>query len=600
MLSPDTRTIAIDLLRPPAGCRLDKAVLTTYSLDLEALLALPLAVLAHADGGMEELLADPLLLLEALRQAGDRIHLFVDEGGIAIPRADRALYALLESSVHPVRAPNGGAFHPKVWFVRFLDADDAPLLRVAVLSRNLTFDRSWDIALASEGRPAGRRRRAQSRALGNLLRALPDFATQAVAESVAADLQLLTGEVERTLFPSPEGFDGVVAFEALGLVRRRNSAWRPLDRGTRLIAIAPFANATGLNALSSIATGERTLISRQDTLDSLPEDLLEPWDRLLVLSDVAEAEVDDAAADQPTGLHAKAIGIEYDWDVSWFVGSANLTAAAFLGRNVELMASMTGRKGRSGGRTGFGIDRFLEAGFGKLCETYHRCEQSEPDIELIAALERLDAARKRLLADGALRVVCASDGESWNWSLTGKLEFDPGIEIAAWPVSVGEDQAKPLSLPLIWHLPAARLTTFVAFRLRTRDVKVDDVRLTLKLPAEGMPENRLAQVLRTLIDSPERFLRFLRALLGGLDGLVDWSFGNGSGSEVSPWGVGLQGETLLEDLIRVASREPERLRPVRRLIHDLRATEEGRVIVPDDLFALWTVVDEALGESAKK
>ena len=70
MLSPDTRTIAIDLLRPPAGCRLDKAVLTTYSLDLEALLALPLAVLAHADGGMEELLADPLLLLEALRQAG--------------------------------------------------------------------------------------------------------------------------------------------------------------------------------------------------------------------------------------------------------------------------------------------------------------------------------------------------------------------------------------------------------------------------------------------------------------------------------------------------------------------------------------------------
>ena len=44
----------------------------------------------------------------------------------------------------------------------------------------------------------------------------------------------------------------------------------------------------------------------------------------------------------------KLIAIEHGWDVSWFVGSANLTAAAFLGRNVEVMASVTGRKGRKG------------------------------------------------------------------------------------------------------------------------------------------------------------------------------------------------------------------------------------------------------------
>ena len=42
------------------------------------------------------------------------MHAFVDEKGIAIPRGARALYSMLESSVHPVRAPNRGAFHPKV------------------------------------------------------------------------------------------------------------------------------------------------------------------------------------------------------------------------------------------------------------------------------------------------------------------------------------------------------------------------------------------------------------------------------------------------------------------------------------------------------
>ena len=125
MLSPDSRTVAFDLLRLRAGHELDFALLTTYTLDLEALLALPLGLVARSDNGPEDLLADPLLLLEALRRAGERIHVFVDRSGIAIPRARRELYALLEPSVHPVCAPGGGAFHPKVWVLRFLSENGA-------------------------------------------------------------------------------------------------------------------------------------------------------------------------------------------------------------------------------------------------------------------------------------------------------------------------------------------------------------------------------------------------------------------------------------------------------------------------------------------
>ena len=123
MLSPDSRTVAFDLLRPPAGYNLDFALVTTYTLNLEALLALPLGLVARADNGLEDLLADPLLLLEALRRAGERVHVFVDRAGIAIPRKRRELYAMLEPSVHPVRAPGGGAFHPKVWVLRFLSEE---------------------------------------------------------------------------------------------------------------------------------------------------------------------------------------------------------------------------------------------------------------------------------------------------------------------------------------------------------------------------------------------------------------------------------------------------------------------------------------------
>ncbi|MDH1214501.1 hypothetical protein N5C38_26175, partial [Pseudomonas chengduensis] len=79
----------MDLLKPPPGYRLERTVLTTYSLDLEVLLALPLAVLAQTDAGVEQLLLDPLVLLEAIREAGERIQVFVDEAGIAVPANSR-------------------------------------------------------------------------------------------------------------------------------------------------------------------------------------------------------------------------------------------------------------------------------------------------------------------------------------------------------------------------------------------------------------------------------------------------------------------------------------------------------------------------------
>ena len=123
---------------------------------------------------------------------------------------------------------------------------------------------------------------------------------------------------------------------------------------------------------------------------------------------------------------------------------------------------------------------------------------------------------------------------------------------------------------------------------------VDDIRLTLRLPAEGMPADRMHQVLRSLLDSAEKFLRFLRALLGGLDATADWAKGGGDEPTGPDWGIGAGGDTLLDDLVRTAATDPDRLKPVRRLIDDLRKTDEGRRIVPDDLFEIWTAVEEAL------
>jgi hypothetical protein len=589
MLAPDQRAVAMELLRPPAGFRIDQIVLTSYSLDLDVLLALPLAVLAHSDRGVEELLEDPMLVIEALREAGERLHVFVDEGGIAVPHANRALYTLLETCVHPVRAPGGGAFHPKVWLVRFVDEDQQPLIRVAVSSRNLTFDRSWDVALTSEAAPDSRRVK-ESVALAKLVRAVPGMVVGGVESDVTDMLNRLADEVERVRFPAPEKFSGAVQFQVMGLSGKAHAPWQPDQSGTTLFAMAPFANRTGLDTLVAVATGERILISRPEELDEMAEEALAAWQQVLVLSEAALDEPDDAGS-RPADLHAKLIALEHGREVTWHVGSANLTAAALTGRNVEVMATVTGPRGNRGSGKGFGIHRFQESGFLNLCEPYRRTERPPEDEALKVGKRILEQAEKALLRAN-LRVQCQAVGDEWRWSLEGQADLPAEVSISCWPVSLTEDNARQLILPCEWTLPIARLTAFVAFRLKV-DADVDDVRLVLKLPVDGMPEGRIAHVLRTLIDSPEKFLKFLRALLGGLGGMADWAGDEGDGAWQGEWAAGLGGETLLEDLVRAAAREPERLEPVRRLIDDLRATPEGREIVPDDLYAVWLVIDGA-------
>ncbi len=596
MLQPDSRTVAMDLLRPPEGYHLDQAILTTFSLDLEALLALPLAVLAHSDGGVQELLQDPLLVLEALREAGKRIHVFCDEERIAIPNKARELYALLEPSVHPVRAPNGGAFHPKVWVARFVDdgdpdKDDEPLYRVAVLSRNLTFDRSWDIALASESH-CRHGKVAASKGLGELVAALPGLSSLGLDKDIRDLCAEMADEVSRTKFAAPAGFDGKpIKFKSFGLGKKARP-WKPVVQSRMTLAVAPFVNKTALAVLGELTWKSGTLVSRQSELDALDDETLAQWDRVYVLADAAEGETEDEEAGQPSGLHAKFIALEDGWDVTWFVGSANLTAAAFTGTNVELMASIKGRKGKAGGKSGFGIDRFMESGFQKMCAKYHRGEASEVDAAATAATKSLEHMRERIV-EAKLEISCAPAGDSWKWILGGKLEMDAGVAVHVWPVSLEEERAQALALPLTLQLPEARLSAFVAFRLSSEVKGADDVRFILKLPASGMPDERISQVLRTLINSPERFLRFLRALLGGLEGMVDLGGGDKGGGD-GAWGQGFSADTLLEDLVRAAARDPARLAPVRRLIEDLRSTPEGIEVVPDALYELWKVIDESV------
>ena len=144
-------------LMPPTGYRLERAVGTTYSLDFETLtaIAISLGLIEDTDS---ELVNNPISMLNALQKVSDKIVVFCEAGQIKCPGKSNKLFLMLEKMIAPVTLPfdkkthGYGAFHPKTWLLEYVNREGNKSYRFAIMSRNLTFDHSWDVACALDGR----------------------------------------------------------------------------------------------------------------------------------------------------------------------------------------------------------------------------------------------------------------------------------------------------------------------------------------------------------------------------------------------------------------------------------------------------------------
>ena len=158
MLNPNNDRLDYgQILSAPDKYKLDFAIGTTYSLDLDALVGASLA-LGLSEDTDSKLANNPIALLEALRVTGDKIALFCEAGQIHMPSKVTSLYMLLEQMVYQVKTLKTKgigtypSFHPKFWLIRYVGENKKTLYRIIVLSRNLTFDRSWDISFYIDGK----------------------------------------------------------------------------------------------------------------------------------------------------------------------------------------------------------------------------------------------------------------------------------------------------------------------------------------------------------------------------------------------------------------------------------------------------------------
>lgn len=604
MLHPNTRSLYTASLTPPPGMVFDMAIATTYSLEPLTLLTIPIHLALGGAGARKGPGDDGIVILEALRRVMARLTVYTQRGKIQVPASHQILFGLLEPVVIEVLAPRGGAFHPKLWLLRFQDLDpqEPPCLRLLILSRNLTMDRSWDLSLLLEGRP-GRRGRAVNRDLAEFIASLPEFAKHPVSPERREQAAQLADEVRRTDWELPPGFASL-QFHILGRTRR---SWQP-PTARRLVVISPFCNDQALAKLCDQTEAAEALISRPETLAELSAETKNRFRQCLTLQEAAETEDGEdreGGASQDTfGLHAKAYIFQNGWDTCVVMGSANATDAALRrSENLEILVELRGRRSQVKG-----IDDILGLeGLGRLLEPYQDSEVSPPpDKAVQQATQALEKVQRELGA-AAVRLVCSPTPgqESWDCHLQASgLTLSPEVTaVRAWPITVSPEHARDIKI--LWQAGRAWLGTFapqtltglVAFELASCPPEVT-LRFTLNLPVEGMPAEREAALFRTVIRNRQGFINYILMMLRDFSDLPVPTalLAPGSGTTAGDWRHGgYEALPLLEELIRAYCRHPDRLKEINAVIERLRTSApHDEPLVPPEFLRLWEIFTAGL------
>lgn len=603
-LDPETRVLYGDSLQPPPGYVFDAAIATTFSLDFETALAAPVSLALFAAENRDDILSHPLALLEGAERIAGRLVVFADAGHLhAQSRPHSRLCSLLENIIVEVAAPRGGAFHPKMWALRYRPTrvEDPTLLRLLVLSRNLTRDRSWDISLRLDGELT-HRAHANNRPLFDLLTHLPNLAVADISDNARSLTIEIAENVRCAKWTAPDRFDDV-AFAVNGF---GGKIWQP-PACARLGVISPFCDTAALDLLASLPTAERPIIiSRPDQLACVDTETLDAFERVSVLDEMAASEDgEEVSAGALQGLHAKAFIAEIGWDTVLTIGSGNATRPALLsGNNVELFASLQGKRSQVGS-----IEQIVgDKGFGRLTRAFVPSELDPVDPAIVAAEACLDDAH-RALCRGGLRLRCeriqSDDAEEYPW----RVWLTPpeplllkGIgSVSAWPITRGDGHACDLLSALrsgapvdLGTMPLVDLTRFLAFRLMDEN-KTASALFSTGLIMDGLPTERHAAILRWVINSRDAFFRYLRLLLSELGDPFSAALAAHDGSGATPWTTAADDAPLLEDMVRALCRGGERLRAIEQLMTRLEAgVETGVDPIPADFRTLWDAFRIAL------
>ena len=601
MLKPNTNSDRVgygSILVPPAGTKLNMAVGTTYSLDLEALTAVCLS-LGLGEDTDSMVLQSPIGMLDAIRRVSEKVLIFCEAGQIKMPSTPSALSLLLEKMVIPVALPKHDArgfypsFHPKTWLLQYVDGQGRFSYRFAVLSRNLTFDRSWDVCFSMDSLDTASTSGKTKPIIAFLdyLRSRIGDSTQNAREKRGA-LEKLAKALSGVSFSTGtkefgEDFEILpLGIGARGYDMKNDPLLCPDPSAAdysfhELVVFSPFLSGAMIDHWNepahSLTGTSRVLITRKSELSKITEAHSDRFRIFTLKDDVVDGETalsDESDDKLKQDIHAKIYLRRKYSTVDLYLGSMNATWSA-VNRNVEMLVRL-----RTKNRY-YNSERFLREIFcgdeGGQQNPFELSKPTEvgpdPSQEMTSQLEQVIKTICRMPMKAA---VTARDGK-YDISLEVEDRIPEG-DISITPFR--RDNPIPMKNSMLFpRLELLQVSVFFRLQVKADDTSVERI---IMIPTSGIPAERENAVVNNVVKDRRSFVEYVAFVLG--DNHLMSLLEEQAVSKGESWKTHHdQLPALYEKMLKTALDEPERLGEIEYLLKMV----SDKAIIPDEFRDLY-------------
>ena len=485
------------------GYKVDYAVGTTYSLDLNTFMSLPfsLGFIEDPDEAMKSSIA---YLFTALRLCTSKLALFCNFSNIKAPEGQKNTFlGLVEKSIFPVnpvnkmkKNPELVNFHPKVWIIQETGINgEGSRIKVIVMSRNITMDNSLDVVCELTGeigdKEAPQTSQIKHKPLWDFLNYLKKYADYQKAKMIERLIASLKKVKKFDIDDSP--FDDY-SFYPMGIKEHMSDGQELLSQfqsSKEVMVISPFIDATTLKGFSN--ADSKTLITREMSLNS---DIVDCFGKDNIY--ITNQQMLDNEESNPVDLHAK---IYYTRDKEYrqhiHLGSANATSNGF-NRNVEFLLGL----------------RFAlyQTSYEKFRENFINDEKDckfEPMIALpeykgdkVQEINETLVLRHTISSILNAKVDPQNDGRYTIYLITGE---DITSEAHLYPLMCPHMKTQLTSNTRFCDLELEQLSEFFV-------IEVADAKQLIKISTDGIPDNRDEAICRRILNR-DRFMDCISFLL---------------------------------------------------------------------------------------
>lgn len=630
MLNANSKKDRLDygeLLKPPTNYELAQAITTTYSLHFKAALSAMLGLQSHLV--KNKLLDQDLTVLDALMALNDRLLIFCQKGKIKVGMPNRFI-PFLENIITEIPAPRKSSFHPKVWLLKYQDKQEnqKALYRVIVLSRNLTFDKSWDVAICAEGFKT-EQQQLKNQPLIDFVKYLFEQPSQLSNDKRTAFKKLFTEELAFVQFKDIERFYDY-NFEPIGIQNHSNQIQHHTFE--KLLVVSPFIDDYTMSILLKNTSQQLWVISRLDQLQRLSLDnikthsanknlnvMLYTLHKDLVSGvlenheleddeEAKESKADKNHQDDKKGqdIHAKLFVGQNDNKISWWLGSANSTKPAFDQRNIEFMFHLKTVN------TELNPINILDSIGGKnKNDEFEFIEAFKFENMTLTVEEGLPAAVLQELEYKIASLVFKGNCKEQKGTYTIDLTVDNPLKGSIIPENYasnirleielyqkGSPSKKLLNEPTVYtfsKLKLENLNNYLIVKIFYNDSKkpIKQILHTMDIELPDF-ESRINKIIELVFESQERFLNYLRSVLTGYELPSEPVSGTTddlpseyvSEQNIQYW---FANAAIYEDLLRAAAYDRRKIETINAIVKRLKGKrdKQEQLIVNEQFMRFW-------------